>query len=172
MSCSTVQRLMGLRPSSGTSELRNDGTASSDQRHAGQDARRARCRAAGRARQSERSRHPPGRTVLVAREAGRARSRDVPTAHGARCRATDGSASGRDARRSLPSRFRTGSSRSSPRPASASRSGTPRQPTPTKAALAQGLTGFTHLFNAMRLPTSREPGPIVAGWRHRTRGSA
>jgi N-acetylglucosamine-6-phosphate deacetylase len=32
----------------------------------------------------------------------------------------------------------------------------------TKAALAQGLTGFTHLFNAMRLPESREPGPVVA----------
>jgi N-acetylglucosamine-6-phosphate deacetylase len=32
----------------------------------------------------------------------------------------------------------------------------------TKAALAQGLTGFTHLFNAMRPPTSREPGPVVA----------
>jgi N-acetylglucosamine-6-phosphate deacetylase len=32
----------------------------------------------------------------------------------------------------------------------------------TKAALAEGLTGFTHLFNAMRQPTSREPGPIVA----------
>ena len=32
----------------------------------------------------------------------------------------------------------------------------------SKAALAQGLTGFTHLFNAMRLPASREPGPIVA----------
>ena len=32
----------------------------------------------------------------------------------------------------------------------------------TKAALAQGLTGFTHLFNAMRQPASREPGPIVA----------
>ena len=35
--------------------------------------------------------------------------------------------------------------------------------TQTKAALAQGLTGFTHLFNAMRLPAAREPGPIVAG---------
>jgi N-acetylglucosamine-6-phosphate deacetylase len=32
----------------------------------------------------------------------------------------------------------------------------------TKAALAQGITGFTHLFNAMRQPTSREPGPVVA----------
>ena len=32
----------------------------------------------------------------------------------------------------------------------------------TKAALAEGLTGFTHLFNAMRQPDSREPGPIVA----------
>jgi N-acetylglucosamine-6-phosphate deacetylase len=32
----------------------------------------------------------------------------------------------------------------------------------TKAALAQGLTGFTHLFNAMRPPESREPGPAVA----------
>ena len=32
----------------------------------------------------------------------------------------------------------------------------------TKAALAQGLTGFTHLFNAMRQPASREPGPVVA----------
>ncbi len=32
----------------------------------------------------------------------------------------------------------------------------------TKAALAQGLTGFTHLFNAMRQPESREPGPVVA----------
>jgi N-acetylglucosamine-6-phosphate deacetylase len=32
----------------------------------------------------------------------------------------------------------------------------------TCAALAQGLTGFTHLFNAMRPLTSREPGPIAA----------
>ena len=32
----------------------------------------------------------------------------------------------------------------------------------TKAALAEGLTGFTHLFNAMRQPASREPGPVVA----------
>jgi N-acetylglucosamine-6-phosphate deacetylase len=31
-----------------------------------------------------------------------------------------------------------------------------------KAALAQGLTGFTHLFNAMRPLASREPGPIAA----------
>ena len=26
----------------------------------------------------------------------------------------------------------------------------------------EGLTGFTHLFNAMRQPESREPGPVVA----------
>jgi len=32
----------------------------------------------------------------------------------------------------------------------------------TKAAIAQGLTGFTHLFNAMRPIGAREPGPIVA----------
>jgi N-acetylglucosamine-6-phosphate deacetylase len=32
----------------------------------------------------------------------------------------------------------------------------------TKAALAEGMTGFTHLFNAMRPPSSREPGPIAA----------
>ena len=32
----------------------------------------------------------------------------------------------------------------------------------TKAALAEGLTGFTHLFNAMRPLASREPGPIAA----------
>jgi len=32
----------------------------------------------------------------------------------------------------------------------------------TKAALAEGLTGFTHLFNAMRSLESREPGPIAA----------
>jgi N-acetylglucosamine-6-phosphate deacetylase len=32
----------------------------------------------------------------------------------------------------------------------------------TKAALAEGLTGFTHLFNAMRQLASREPGPIAA----------
>jgi N-acetylglucosamine-6-phosphate deacetylase len=32
----------------------------------------------------------------------------------------------------------------------------------TKAALSQGLTGFTHLFNAMRPLASREPGPIAA----------
>jgi len=32
----------------------------------------------------------------------------------------------------------------------------------TKAALAEGLTGFTHLFNAMRPLQSREPGPIAA----------
>lgn len=32
----------------------------------------------------------------------------------------------------------------------------------TKAAIADGLTGFTHLFNAMRPLASREPGPIAA----------
>ena len=32
----------------------------------------------------------------------------------------------------------------------------------TRAALAEGLTGFTHLFNAMRPLASREPGPIAA----------
>jgi N-acetylglucosamine-6-phosphate deacetylase len=32
----------------------------------------------------------------------------------------------------------------------------------TKAALAEGMTGFTHLFNAMRPLESREPGPIAA----------
>jgi len=30
------------------------------------------------------------------------------------------------------------------------------------AAMAEGLTGFTHLFNAMRALESREPGPIAA----------
>lgn len=32
----------------------------------------------------------------------------------------------------------------------------------TCAAMAEGLTGFTHLFNAMRPLDSREPGPIAA----------
>jgi N-acetylglucosamine-6-phosphate deacetylase len=32
----------------------------------------------------------------------------------------------------------------------------------TKAAMAEGLTGFTHLFNAMRPLGAREPGPIAA----------
>ena len=32
----------------------------------------------------------------------------------------------------------------------------------TRAALAQGVTGFTHLFNAMRPLELREPGPIAA----------
>ena len=32
----------------------------------------------------------------------------------------------------------------------------------TQAAIADGLTGFTHLFNAMRPLASREPGPIAA----------
>jgi len=32
----------------------------------------------------------------------------------------------------------------------------------TKTALAEGLAGFTHLFNAMRPLESREPGPIAA----------
>jgi N-acetylglucosamine-6-phosphate deacetylase len=32
----------------------------------------------------------------------------------------------------------------------------------TKRAQSEGLTGFTHLFNAMRPMQSREPGPIVA----------
>jgi N-acetylglucosamine-6-phosphate deacetylase len=31
----------------------------------------------------------------------------------------------------------------------------------TRAAIAEGLTGFTHLFNAMRPLSSREPGPIA-----------
>jgi N-acetylglucosamine-6-phosphate deacetylase len=32
----------------------------------------------------------------------------------------------------------------------------------TRAAMAEGLTGFTHLFNAMRPLASREPGPVAA----------
>ncbi len=32
----------------------------------------------------------------------------------------------------------------------------------TKTALAEGLTGFTHLFNAMRQLGSRDPGPVAA----------
>lgn len=32
----------------------------------------------------------------------------------------------------------------------------------TQAAIADGLSGFTHLFNAMRPLASREPGPIAA----------
>jgi N-acetylglucosamine-6-phosphate deacetylase len=32
----------------------------------------------------------------------------------------------------------------------------------TQAAMAEGLAGFTHLFNAMRPLASREPGPIAA----------
>jgi N-acetylglucosamine-6-phosphate deacetylase len=32
----------------------------------------------------------------------------------------------------------------------------------TRAAISEGLTGFTHLFNAMRPLASREPGPIAA----------
>ena len=32
----------------------------------------------------------------------------------------------------------------------------------TRAALGEGLSGFTHLFNAMRPLESREPGPIAA----------
>jgi N-acetylglucosamine-6-phosphate deacetylase len=32
----------------------------------------------------------------------------------------------------------------------------------TRAAMAEGLTGFTHLFNAMRPVSSRDPGPIAA----------
>ena len=32
----------------------------------------------------------------------------------------------------------------------------------TEAALADGLTGFTHLFNAMRPLASRDPGPIAS----------
>jgi N-acetylglucosamine-6-phosphate deacetylase len=32
----------------------------------------------------------------------------------------------------------------------------------TRQAIAAGLTGFTHLFNAMRALKSREPGPIAA----------
>ena len=32
----------------------------------------------------------------------------------------------------------------------------------TKAAIAEGMTGFTHLFNAMRPLGAREPGPIAA----------
>jgi N-acetylglucosamine-6-phosphate deacetylase len=32
----------------------------------------------------------------------------------------------------------------------------------TRAAMEEGLSGFTHLFNAMRPIASREPGPIVA----------
>jgi N-acetylglucosamine-6-phosphate deacetylase len=32
----------------------------------------------------------------------------------------------------------------------------------TRSAMAEGLTGFTHLFNAMRPLASRDPGPVAA----------
>jgi N-acetylglucosamine-6-phosphate deacetylase len=37
----------------------------------------------------------------------------------------------------------------------------------TRAALSEGLAGFTHLFNAMRPLASREPGPIAAALEER-----
>jgi N-acetylglucosamine-6-phosphate deacetylase len=37
----------------------------------------------------------------------------------------------------------------------------------TKAAIAEGVTGFTHLFNAMRPLAAREPGPIAAALESR-----
>ncbi len=37
----------------------------------------------------------------------------------------------------------------------------------TTVALSEGLTGFTHLFNAMRPLASREPGPIAAALEER-----
>lgn len=37
----------------------------------------------------------------------------------------------------------------------------------TRAAMAEGLTGFTHLFNAMRPLAAREPGPIAAALEER-----
>ena len=33
----------------------------------------------------------------------------------------------------------------------------------TRAAMTEGLTGFTHLFNAMPPILSREPGPVGGG---------
>jgi len=37
----------------------------------------------------------------------------------------------------------------------------------TRAAIADGLTGFTHLFNAMRPMAARDPGPIAAALEER-----
>ena len=38
----------------------------------------------------------------------------------------------------------------------------------TRAAIEEGLSGFTHLFNAMRPLSSREPGPIAAALEMQT----
>ena len=62
-----------------------------------------------------------------------------------------------------PELCRSALSPPSPNPAYAYPSVTRWRPTPRQnVRSSSGLTGFTHLFNAMRPLSSREPGPIAA----------
>ena len=102
---------------------------------------------------------------LSPRQAGRARSGADPRAHacGPR-RCSRHRAAARSSSRSRPSGCRRASSRGSRaadiRVCLGHSMATYAQ---TRAALAEGLTGFTHLFNAMRPLESREPRPDRGG---------
>ena len=116
---------MALRPSSARIEVRHDGTAADLISDTPEKTRAARSMPwSSHSRQPERSRHPPRRTVPVARKAGRARSREVPTAHGAGCRHLTARRAGVMLVTLAPEQVPDGFIAQLARPASGSRSGT------------------------------------------------
>ena len=116
------------------------------------------------ARRSRRARHPSRGAVPVAGAARRARSGDDPPPDASDLETAHGLGGGVTLVTLAPEAVPAGFI------AALARGGRARVARPfdgdlrrrPAGALAEGLTGFTHLFNAMRPLGSRDPGPIAA----------